>query len=342
MAPETSSINFPALSPELLDRFRRAQRVLVLSHHNPDGDAIGSSVGLASALLAQGRRADLYLAGEWSDHLVFLLDGLFVKPDLTGLEQYDLVIVLDCHSFDRLGPEGPPLKAALAALPTPPPVVVVDHHLMGDNEIIEGDRLHLPGASSTGELAWCILKALNWNPPHSGLQGLLLALASDTGFFSQSNTTAGALAAAADLVALGGDLEEINRRIKQGLPLRKLKLMSLALSSLQLYFSGRLALMTITPDMLKAACAGMSDTEDFVELGRCLEGVSLSALIKDSGRGADQVKVSLRSRCEVDAAALARLFGGGGHRQAAAYNDPKAENAAEAKENLLAAAELFL
>jgi phosphoesterase RecJ-like protein len=101
--------------------------------------------------------------------------------------------------------------------------------------------------------------------------------------------------------------------------------------------------MTVTPALLaRAGGATMTDTEDLVELGRGLAGVTLSALVKDAGGGPGGVRVSLRSRDPVDASALAGFFGGGGHRQAAAYNDPRAATAEEALANLLARAEDFL
>ena len=343
MKTETLPISISEISPKFLELFRQAGRVLILSHQNPDGDAIGSAVGLASAIENRGGpRADLYLAGDWSDHLAFLLDGFSIKPDLTGLDAYDLVVLLDCHSLTRLGPYGPLVKAGLAALSSPPPVVVIDHHLLDNDDPIEGEKVHQPTASSTGELVWRVLKTLGWNIPRPGLQGLLLALVSDTGFFSQSNTTAGALQAAADLVACGGDLEVINRRLKQGLPLRRLKIMGLALGSLKLYLDGQVAVMLVTPEMLQTAGAMMTDTEDFVEFGRSLEGVTLSVLIKDPGLGRGQIKVSLRSRDQVDASVLAKYFNGGGHRQASAYNDEKAVNAREAADNFMAVVERFL
>ena len=335
-----AAVDRPGLSAEKL--LRASSRVLVLTHHNPDGDALGSAAGMALTLIETGREADLYLAGTWAEHLNFLLEGLSVKTSLDDPAGYDLVILLDCHSFDRLGPGGRTLADRLAQVPEPAPLMVLDHHLLGPGEKIGANWMLDSGASSTGELVWGLIRDLGWVPPRAALQALLLAITSDTGFFSQSNSTAAALRAAADMTELGGSLEEVDRLVNKGLPLRRMKLMGLTLATLTLHFQGRLATLAVTPEMLAEAGAVMADTEDFVELGRSLAGVSLAALIKDSGRGPGEIRVSLRSREEVDASALARLFGGGGHRQASAYNDPRAESAAEALENLLARAEEFL
>ncbi len=333
----------PATVPStILDLFRRAERVLVFPHHNPDGDALGSAAGLVHALTAQGRTVGLHLRGSWADHLGFLLKGLPLIDAGAEFPDADLLVLLDCHSFDRLGPGGRAAAAHLAKLPSRPPLVVIDHHLLTEEEAPGEHWLMDSRASSTGELVWSFLRELGWTPPTEGLTALLMAMASDTGFFSQTNTTPEALRAAADLVAAGGSLEEVNRRLRQGQPFRRLKLMGLALDSLELHFGGALATMLITPDMLKRTGAVMADTEDFVELGRSLAGVRLAVLIKDAGQGPNTIRVSLRGVGRVDAQGLARLFGGGGHRQASAYNDPAAGNAAEALANLLARAEKFV
>ena len=330
------------MTEEILEMFRRSKRAVIFSHHNPDGDALGSSAGLALTLNQYGVRAAVHLAGSWSEHLGFLLDGLEVDEKLDEPGRYDLAVLLDCHSFDRLGPGGRAVAAKIRRVSPAIPLVVVDHHLLTEGEKVENTWVVRPEASSTGELVWELLKGLGWTPPTAAVQALLVALATDTGFFSQTNTTADSLRAAADLVALGGDMEEISRRVKETRPLRALKLKGAVLESLQVRSDGKLALMMVTPEMLAQTGALMADTENFVEMGRDLTGVTLSVLVKDSGGGPGSVRVSLRSRNGVDAQGLAKLFGGGGHRQASAYNDPQAADAAEAVSNLLAKADAFL
>ncbi|UQZ90816.1 hypothetical protein C4J81_17015 [Deltaproteobacteria bacterium Smac51] len=331
------------VSQDVLSLFQGAERVLVLTHQNPDGDALGSASGLALALCGQGKTAHIYLTGNRSDNLLFLVENLTVLEAVEEPEQYDLVALLDCHGFDRLGPdEGPALAALLAGTKKTAPLAVIDHHLLGDRETASSTWLWDSSASSTGELVTDLLSALEWSYSKEAADALLLAIASDTGFFSQTNATSGALAAASDLVAAGGSLEEVDRRIRKDWPPRRLRLMGLVLNSLELHFNGRVAIMSVTPAMLEAAQAEMSDTEDFVEMGRSLAGVDLSVLIKDSGGGQGAVRVGLRSRGEVNAQALAKSFGGGGHRQASAYNDPCAADAREVKTRLLAVVEKYL
>lgn len=327
-----------AIAAEALDLVRRSARGLVVTHHNPDGDALGSAAGLALTLMNQGARVEVLLRGSWPDHLAFVLDGLKVRGDLSGPQDYDLVILLDCHAFDRLGDGFESLATDLAGLP----LLVVDHHPLAASEVAGASWVLRPEASSTGELVWELILALGWAPPRAAGQALLLAMSSDTGFFTQSNTTPGALRAAADLLELGGDLASIHQRVRQDMPLRRLKLMGLALDSLVLHCGGRLATMIVDQEMLEATGAQLADTEDFVEFGRSLAGVELSAFFKKKGSGPGPIRVSLRSRDRVDARALALAFGGGGHRQAAAYNDPTASDIQTALANFLAQADRFL
>jgi len=318
-----------------LELIGRSGRVLILTHHNPDGDALGSARALALALGAAGRRVDLALTGTWAQNLSFLLADLSVIAFPDDFSAFDLIVLLDCHCLSRLERDG---LTDLAA--ADPPLLAIDHHpLAGDQKVGAGWLLEST-ASSTGELVWRLITALNLDPPPEAREALLLAMASDTGFFSQANTNAATLRAAADLVERGGSLETVCRRLREDLPLRRLKLMGLALDSLRLCCGGHLAVMVVTRADLGRVGAVMADTEDLVELGRSLAGVTLSALVKDDASG--RFRVSLRSREPVNASALAGVFGGGGHRLAAAYNDPQAATAEEAVTNLLARAENFL
>jgi phosphoesterase RecJ-like protein len=327
-----------AVPPLVLDLVGRARHILILTHSNPDGDALGSARALSLTLGAAGCSTTLALTGTWAQHLSFLLEDLSVVDFPDDFSAYDLVVLLDCHCLTRMERNGTTIPLPAGS----PPLVAVDHHPLAKGEKVEAGWFLEPAASSTGELIWRLLSALNLSLPPEAREALLLAIASDTGFFSQSNTTAAALRAVADLVEMGGGLlmETVHRRLREELPLKRLKLMGLALDSLRLHCDGRLALMAVTPTALNTAGAVMADTEDLVELGRSLAGVTLSALIKDNGLG--RLRVSLRSREPVDALALAKLFGGGGHRLAAAYNDHLAATAEEAAANLLARAGNFL
>ena len=325
-----------AVPPLVLDLMGRSGHILILPHRNPDGDALGSARALALALGSAGRRVDLALLGEWDQNLSFLLADLSIVDFPDDFSAFDLIVLLDFNSLSRL--ERPGFEAFPAA---GPPIVVIDHHPLRAGEKIKENWFLEPTASSAGELIWHLLSALDLKPSPEARDALLLAIASDTGFFSQNNTTAAALRAAADMVEMGAYLEMIRRRLYADLPLRRLKLMGLALDSLKLYCDGRVAVMALTPDTFKAAGATQADNEGIVELGRNLANVTLSALVTVKDWGVAP-RVSLRSQEPVDASALAQHFGGGGHRLAAAYNDSAAATVEEAVTNLLARVESFL
>ncbi len=333
--------DFP-IARETLARFQNAKKALLLTHYGPDGDALGSSAALAMALEAKGKTAHLYCAGSRQENLNFVIEKVKLLDEVRDADQYDLAVLLDCHDLKRTGPEdGPRLAALFAALSKPLPIVVIDHHLASETEEASG-WVWDPAASSTGEMVLRLLNALGWEYSTEAAEAMLLAIASDTGFFSQANTTPGALRAAADLVAAGGSLEQVDRRVRKDWHVRRLRLMGLALNSLELHYGGRVAVMTVTPEMLKLAQAEMSDTEDLVDMARALSGVKLAALIKDAGKGRGTVRVSLRSRDQVSARDLAKSFGGGGHREASAYNDHGADDAESVKARFLAEAQKHL
>ncbi|MGL4208946.1 MAG: DHH family phosphoesterase [Candidatus Adiutrix sp.] len=326
----------PNISPELIALLKQAKSVLILCHHNPDGDAICSSVALGLALRNQDCVAHLHLAGSYADNLGHFLNDLVVDDALDNLSRYDLLVLLDCHNFDRMHEDGLKITTSLALMKTPPPVIIVDHHLLNPHEVPTPLWFHDPKASSTGEMIFYLLKVLGPNFTFPIIQSLLASIAADTGFFCQTNTTAKALAAASELVALGGNLEEVDRILRRDRPLRQLRLLELALATITLHFDEKMVIMEVDGPMLTRAGATLADTEGFVEIGRNLSGVCLSALIKT---GDDLIKVSLRSRTNIDASSLANMFGGGGHRQAAAYVDTVATSLIEAKQRLLKAAE---
>ena len=329
-------------SPALLELFRTKKRFLLITHHNPDGDALGSSAALALTLLQADKCVDVLLLGSWTERLDFVLEGLSVVSDPLTMQDHDVTVMLDCHNLDRLGDDWPTVAEALKKLPSSPPMVVIDHHQVSSTENPTPLWFLETGASSTGELVWEVCSALNWKPPHEALQALLLAMASDTGFFSQANTSSSCLRVVAKLLDLGGKLNDINRKVRGELPLKKLKLLALGLDSLTTHFDGRVAVMIITPAMVEKAGALLSDTEDMVEWGRNIAGVTLSALIKDYGKGPGTLRVSLRSHFPVEARSLALKFGGGGHLEASAYNDSTAKNVEEALANLLSQVEDIL
>jgi phosphoesterase RecJ-like protein len=324
-----------APEPSFLAALASAGRVLIMGHHNPDGDALGAGVALGEALNDMGLAATVGTSGKIANNTRFILDGFtgprraFDDPGDVRREDWDLVVFVDCHGPDRVWPDSPPEDYRDRL----PPYLVIDHHVHSEPPTGVAGLYHDPGASSTGEMVARALKALNapFNPPM--LESLLAAIVSDTGFFTQANTTASSLREAADLVELGGDLEGINTKLNQSFSPARMRLLHLSLGSMEYFRGGRVATMFLTSEMIERSGASREDSEGFVDFPRAVKGVDLAALFKEDGRG--RVKVSLRSRYPVSARAVASAYGGGGHVLAAAYTDP-APACMEARERFLA------
>lgn len=304
---------------DLVGLLRKSARILVVGHQNPDGDAVGSALALAHALISLGKTATVGLTGSTAASLDFLLKGkTFVErvafsPSLK--DDHDLLVLVDCQAPYRVWPEAE--NKLLARLP---PFVVVDHHHPGP----QAARHHLAAyvnsrASATAELVFKIVKALGAEFSKEIVDALLAGLISDTGSFSQGNATSECLRQASELVALGGDIERVNHFLKRNWPASRMRLLAASLGTLTQHLGGRLAAMLVTQDILNKTGAALSETEGLVEYPLMMTGVEVAALLRVNGQL--QTKVSLRSRSEVDVRKLAQSMGGGGHKQAAAYVD---------------------
>jgi phosphoesterase RecJ-like protein len=191
--------------------------------------------------------------------------------------------------------------------------VVVDHHVSQDD--LGATFLKDTTAEATGTLVLQAVHALGATLTPELATGLLTAIAMDTGWFRHSNTKAATLRAAAELMDAGAGAEAIYRQLFERNTLGRLKLMGETLVNLKTELSGRVAYAAISRDDLAKTGAIPPDTEDLVDFTVSLRGVEVGLLFIEQARGA--VKVSFRTRTDVDCARLAGQFGGGGHRAAA-------------------------
>ena len=296
----------------LLRRLREASRILVTSHTSPDGDAIGSQLGLARVLRSLGKSATIWDA----DPVPAIYQPLPGADRIRGggeepagfPDNFDLLVVVECPTLERTG-----LADRLAgALP----VVNFDHHL--GNQLYGAANWVDTAAPAAGEMVLRLARALGHEPDADTANCLLLALVSDTGGFRFSNASPRAFTAAAELAALGADPERISLWLYESRPEASLRLLGEMLGTLRRHAEGRIATVTLTPDMYRRAGAVASDSEGLIDHPRSIAGVDAVALLRDLGGG--DIKVSLRSRgSSLDAESLARGHGGGGHRNAAGF-----------------------
>lgn len=284
----------------------QASRVWVVSHLLPDGDALGSSLGLMHLLLAQGKQVQVFSAGPIPEEYEFLPGMERVSEVLPRAGELDLAVVLDCHQPERTGPVS---GAFLAKLPR---VAIIDHH---QGEVSFGQAAWVdPSFAATSEMVTLLAQEQGWslNPPAANC--LFTGVQTDTGSFRYANTTPRVLRVAADLAAAGADVWGISQEVYATRP-KRLRLLGRVMENLELSQEGRLALSQITLEELAQVGAGPADLEQVVEKLRLIPGVEVSALFRQTPQGA--VKVSMRSRGKVDVSQVAIALGGGGHKNAA-------------------------
>lgn len=287
-----------------------AERLALACHIGPDGDALGSMLGLAIAAENAGKEV---VASFGSPYLMppslgFLPRHLLVPPDEFP-EIPEVMVVLDAGSPDRLAELGSNASDADT-------VVVIDHHVT--NEGFGDVALVDPDSAATGELVYAILKHLGWEITPVIAQCLQTALVTDTGRFSYSNTTPRTLEIASELVAAGARPAVIGRHVYEEAPFGYLKAVAVAMGRAELDESLRAISTYITEADLGSLGIDWGDTENLIDVLRLAVEADTAVLIKGHEDGS--VKVSLRSRGDTDVGSLAAAMGGGGHRLAAGFS----------------------
>ena len=306
--PKTSDVEAVA------DAIRSHDRFLLVTHENPDGDALGSILAMKLALDALGKDSVMYLYGDAplpAEYSFMPLDEL--RRELPEDWRERVLIALDCANESRLGPDPEPLVGASLVLD-------IDHH--HDNSRFGTLNLIVPNASSTGEVLRDLFAELGVELTPDLAEALYIALVTDTGRFQYSNTTAKSLRLAAELVEAGADIHRIFQGVYETVQFAKLKLLARALERAQIYDGGRLVVSYLLRDDFADIGAAEAYSEGIIDSLRAVEGADMAALIREPPRSDGPTRrVSLRaSNDELDVSAIARKSGGGGHRQAAGFS----------------------
>ena len=306
---------------EVAERIRAGRNFLITSHRNPDGDALGSGLALQRLIRKLGKEARVQVRDGFGAPLrnipgadeVAVTDHL--PPDYpNGL---DAVFTMECPEVERTG---------YRVLPGP--VVNIDHHL-GNQMYGEINYLDLE-APSVGEM----VLQLNRNHLKVPLDAetataMYVSLATDTGFFRYHNTTLRAFEAAEELVRAGVVPGDVSLWINESSPRGAIKLLGLCLTTLEITADGKIATTALPKRFFAEAGASPEDTEGIVNYGRMIEGVMVSALLKEIDE--TSTRVSLRAKPGVDVQAVAAMFGGGGHQAASGCTMPFGLAEAKAK-----------
>ena len=281
------------------------QTFTLAAHQSPDGDTLGSCLALRAALLAMGKDAAVVCPDPAPKNLAFL-EGIDTVTGTDGIEPpKEAVIYVDCADHRRTG-------TLREVLETAPYQFCIDHHGTNPRQSKDGDWVEDVGA--TGELILRLLNEMNVPITHGIAVALYTAIATDTGNFAYSNTTADSFTAAAQLLAYGIDLPELNRILFREIPLRKAKLTAFVLREMELSEDGRLNIAAIPQAVLDRFHATKEDCEGLIDDLRDIDTVEAACILKESD---GCVRVSMRSKRVCDVAAVAKRFGGGGHQRAA-------------------------
>ncbi|MFZ5762036.1 MAG: DHH family phosphoesterase [Thermodesulfobacteriota bacterium] len=288
---------------------RQAQRILVVTHVHPDGDALGSQLGLGAILADMGKEVVLYSEDQVSHLYDFLPGSAGLITELPAVGSFDCGIALDCGDEFRLG-------KAREELLTLHPFLVLDHHA-GHREF--GDlRWVDPHRASTGEMVYDLAQALGAEISALAAYCLYAAIVSDTGSFKYSSTTDETFRVARELLLKGVKPAEVAAKLFDNFSVNRLHLMKMVLDSLKLYADNRIAIIDAPSEVFLQTGATRDDAENFINFPRAINTVRVAAFLKEPEKGL--VAVSLRSKgTDCDVANVAAQFGGGGHRNAAGF-----------------------
>ena len=283
----------------LISRLLHAENVLILCHKNPDGDTVGSSAALYHALKGLGKTAALLCSDPIPARYSYMQAELF-----TGQFEPGYIVAVDVASIQLFGDGVKPYSDKVD--------LCIDHH--GSNSGY-ADAMYLDAdAAATAEIIYQLLEAMQVPITPVIADCLYTGLSTDTGCFRYSNTTPSALRMAADLAELGLELHELNYRLFMLKSRARMMLEARVVNDAHFYKDGKIAVAVVTQELRRELHAEEDDMDDIGTLMRCIEGVEVGVLMKETPQGA--YKVSFRSAQHINVSEVAQEFGGGGHRRA--------------------------
>lgn len=283
-----------------------AKTVLIATHVNPDGDAIGSSLALAETLEKLGKRVVVYDRDPVPYMFTFLPQaGKFISrvPDD---EIFDLLLLLDCSELSRTGD-------ALSGFSGYRQMGCIDHHVTNDS--FAQVNLIDAGASATAELVYEVISRMDPDFSREVAINLYTGIITDTGSFHYANSTPRSFAIAGEMVNRGVEPWMVAQQVYESEPASRLQLLGSVLQTLRIAPGGKAACVTVTREMYEQTGTNAEHTDRFVNYPRSIAGVEVAFLLRQDAE--KSYKLSFRSRGKVDVASLAQEFGGGGHKNAA-------------------------
>lgn len=285
------------------------QKVAVISHLRPDGDCLGAQIALSLWLQKNGVNVSAFNEDSIPTNMRWLEEFFPIsKPSKGQFDAFEAIVVVDGNALHRFGENAKQLSESKK------PIFMIDHH--PDPDDVFEEFVSVVSASSTCELIYRLYQEHNPDQiDEKTAKAMYLGLVTDTGSFQFDSVKPETMHAAANLLDRGNFTPNIiSERIYASRPLRQLKLLSLALETIELHAEGQISTISITREMFDKTGCTNEDTEGFVQYPLSIEGVKACVLFREDG---NRVKLSLRSQSNIDVNKWARKFNGGGHQKAA-------------------------
>jgi phosphoesterase RecJ-like protein len=300
----------------IVQRINDSRHILIASHAEPDGDSLGSLVALGLALSKLGKKVTLYNSSSIPAVYRFLSGSERIVRRIKKASTYDLAIILDCGDIGRIG-EG---SAVVSQIPM---IINIDHHV--SNTAFGHVQFIDTSACATAEIVYRLISTLGIAVDKAIATSIYTGILTDTGSFRFSNTNQAAFAISKAMIEAGVEPHHVAQYVFGTYSLGRIKLLNLALNSIEISDNGKLSMMTITRSMLNETGTNPEDLDGMINYARRIEDVKIAALIHEIRNGSGKFSnmncyhVSLRSDSSVDVAQVASKFGGGGHKSAAGF-----------------------
>jgi len=311
---------------KIIHQLKLSKNVFIASHINPDGDAVGSLIAMALSLDSLGKKITMYNQSPIPAVYRFLPSVNRIISRTAIKEEWDTAVILDCGNIERIGQ----LASQIHAIPT---IINIDHHVtntgFGNFQDID------TSACSTAEIVYRIIKKMGVAITKDIATSIYTGILTDTGSFRFSNTNKASFSICDEMVEKGVKPYDVAKHVYGTYSLGRMKLLNLALDSIEIVKNGKLSFMTLTRSMFKETGTQSEDIDGMINYAKRIEDVRIAVLIQENQvqenqdetiNGADpgMFHVSLRSDGSVDVADLASCFGGGGHQQAAGFSSDMA------------------
>ena len=295
-----------SLMDEAIDIIKKKNDLFIASHISPDGDNVGSVLGLALALEKIGKKINILKTDEIPVDYKFLPGVEKFEIDLPMDPVCNTIIILDSSDLDRLGDK----KTFVNNFKN---IINIDHHVsnneFGTINIVDSN------AAATGELVYSFIKRFNIKLDKDIATNIYTAISTDTGKFSYESVTSKTHRIVSELIDMGISVKNINTELYENINLNRITLLIKAMNNMTSHFNNKVIVVKVSQKLLEDTNCKMEDTEGIVSFIRKIQGVEVACLLKEKEESI--VKVSLRSKHDVDVSKVCEFFGGGGHIRAA-------------------------